>query len=215
VREYILIDFENVQPTTLQGVDAGNCEVLLFHGANQKSMSMALSKELLRLGKAVELVKIEGAGPNAVDFHIAYKIGQLSAAEPAAKFTIISRDTGFDPLIRYITKSGVSCRRVAVPGPGTGAKPSPKPKASAKQTPVKPGPPKPQTPLSPHASEAAARLKGLKAARPRRLKTLQSSIKSWFKPVLGDADVAAIIRRLTDAGHVVVNPEGKVTYSLP
>jgi hypothetical protein len=218
LREYILIDFENVQPTTVGGLEPGTCGILLFLGEKQAKVSVELMQALQRFGEAVEVVRIAGSGPNAVDFHIAYTIGRLSQAHPGSSFTIVSRDTGFDPLVRYVTNSGIACRRVPsmggagpakakvapakkVPGPAkSGTKPAPKPAAS-----------KPR--LNGRAPEVIARLKGLKAARPRKLKTLQSSIASWFKPALAEAEVAALVQQLASAGHLTVS-DGKVTYAL-
>ena len=45
-----------------------------------------------------EYLQISGNGPNALDFHITFSIGELSKADPDARFYIISWDTGFDPL---------------------------------------------------------------------------------------------------------------------
>jgi len=51
------------------------------------------------MGERAEYVRISGNGSNALDFHIAFYIGQLAAHEPDAYFHIISKVTGFDPLI--------------------------------------------------------------------------------------------------------------------
>jgi hypothetical protein len=53
----------------------------------------------------------------------------------------------------------------------------------------------------------------LKAVRPRRPKTLQSSIASWFKPPLAGTGVAAVVRRLPDAGQLKIT-DGKVSCTL-
>lgn len=225
MREYILIDFENVQPATVGGLEPGTCGILLFLGERQAKVSVELMQALQRFGEAVEVIRIAGSGPNAVDFHIAYTIGRLGQAHPGSSFTIVSRDTGFDPLVRYVVKSGIACRRVPslggagpakakaapakkLPGPAKRAKSAAKPvtKPAAKPAASKPR-------LDGRANEVVSRLKGLKAARPRRLKTLQSSIASWFKPALSEVEVAALVRQLSGAGHLTVS-EGKVTYAL-
>ena len=230
MRDYILIDFENVQPATVGGLTPGACGILLFLGEKQAKVSVELMQALQRFGEAVELIRIAGSGPNAVDFHIAYTIGRLAHAHPGSSFTIVSRDTGFDPLVRYATKSGIACRRIASLVGATPAKPKPvpakKPAVPAKRAKpneavqqvikrviaeAKPAVAKPA--LNGRATEVIARLKGLKAARPRRLKTLQSSIVSWFKPALAEAEVKAVIRQLSDAGKLKI-AEGKVSYAL-
>ena len=51
------------------------------------------------LGERAKTIKISGAGSNALDFHVAFYIGQIAANDPEAFFNIISKDKGFDPLI--------------------------------------------------------------------------------------------------------------------
>jgi hypothetical protein len=54
---------------------------------------------------------ISGNGPNALDFHIAYYVGEISQKDPDAYFHIISKDTGFDPLIQHLRKRGIKIHR--------------------------------------------------------------------------------------------------------
>src|SRR5690606_28957821 len=90
--------------------------------------------------------RITGNGPNALDFHIAFYIGRLAHEYPVARFTIVSKDTGFDPLVKHLATLGISCRRVAaLPG-------SPKPaKVAAAKKPVakKMALPAPKAPAKP------------------------------------------------------------------
>lgn len=61
------------------------------------------------------------------------------------------------------------------------------------------------------AAEVLKRLKGM--TRPTRAATLQSSIKSFFKPTLNDKQVASVIQSLVNRKKLVI--EGtKVTYAL-
>lgn len=43
---------------------------------------------------------------------IAYYIGRLAADEPGAAFNIISKDKGFDPLVRHLRGLGIDCCRL-------------------------------------------------------------------------------------------------------
>ena len=99
---YVFIDFENVQPKTLDVFDKPHFKILLFVGASQAKLSFEVVASIQQLGDRAEYVKISGNGPNALDFHIAFYIGQLVAADPNAHFQIISKDTGFDPLIQHL-----------------------------------------------------------------------------------------------------------------
>jgi hypothetical protein len=54
-----------------------------------------------------------GNGPNALDFHIAYYLGELAVSDPDAYFHIISKDTGFDPLVAHLRERAHRKLRVA------------------------------------------------------------------------------------------------------
>ena len=75
---------------------------MVFVGANQSKISYDLAAQPQRLGANASYVKIASNGSNALDFHIAYYIGQLAASDPDAYFHIISKDAGFDSLIAHL-----------------------------------------------------------------------------------------------------------------
>jgi len=99
---FVLIDYENVQPKELGALRGGPFKVKLFLGANQSKIPVALAAALHALD--AEYLMLESGGSNALDFHIAYYIGVLSVQEPSAQFHIISKDTGFDPLIKHLSR---------------------------------------------------------------------------------------------------------------
>jgi hypothetical protein len=99
---YILIDYENVQPTVLCLLNEQSFKVLIFIGANQTKINVDLAIALQGMGDKAEYIKIDGTGSNALDFHIAFHIGRISEKDSNAYFHIISKDTGFDPLIRHL-----------------------------------------------------------------------------------------------------------------
>jgi hypothetical protein len=111
---YVLVDFENVQPDTLTALADGPFKVKVFVGASQAKgrISFELSHSMQLLGANAEYVKIARSGPNAVDMHIAYYIGRLVENQPSATIYIISRDTDFDPLVEYLRANGVACKRM-------------------------------------------------------------------------------------------------------
>ena len=111
---YVLVDFENVQPDSLAALANGQFRVKVFVGAAQAKgrISFELSHSMQMLGANAEYVKIARSGPNAVDMHIAYYVGRLLEKEPNAVIHIISRDTDFDPLIEYLHAKGSACKRV-------------------------------------------------------------------------------------------------------
>ncbi len=235
--QFFLIDFENVQPSGIGSLIPGSCRIMIFLGQNQSKVTVALSRVLQPFGTDVEYLQISGSGPNAVDFHVAFYIGRLAASHPAAKFTIVSKDTGFDPLVRHLASLKIACNRVASIGgfaklPGTKAhpvikrvtanaagvaKPEPAknlvvtilPGATGKAIKSKPA----AKPVIGRVAEVIERLEGLKAAKPAKLKTLQSSLKSWFKPALKPDEVGSVVAALQDAKKIRVDGS-KVVYTL-
>jgi len=279
--EIFLIDYENVQPTSVGRLVPGTCRIMLFLGQNQNKVPVELTRALQPFGADVEYLSISGTGPNAVDFHIAFYIGHLAQRHLGAKFTIVSGDTGFDPLVRHLSGTlQIACRRIGalpahaskvvaaqlVPASASGQGPASasipaasappsvhatggnvvvlKPAAVAAMAqsvaPVPPAvlaapvkhprnvestvlpakAPTPKPKLRPVASDVSAftdqvvdRLKGLKYAKPARLKTLTSSLNAWATPAQASRVVPQVIAILKDRKLILI--EGtKVSYRL-
>jgi hypothetical protein len=110
-RNYVLIDYENVQPDLLPLLSETNIYVIVFVGAAQKSVPIDFAAAMQRLGSRATYIKLSGNGSNALDFHIAFYLGVLAVRDPAAYFHIISKDTGFDPLIQHMRAKQVKAHR--------------------------------------------------------------------------------------------------------
>ena len=193
---YFLIDFESVQPQSLDTLTHDHFKVLVFVGAKQAKLSYDVVASLQMLGDRAEYIKISGVGANALDFHIAYYIGRRSAQEPSAYFHIISKDTGFDPLIEHLRSKKILASRVEAIAdiPAVSALNSKSPQARVAIT--------------------LARLRRLKGAKPRTVKTLTSVVASFFLNQLTEEDVGAIMRKLIKDGYLQITGT-KVTYTLP
>lgn len=109
---YVLIDFENVQPDSLTALQHDHFKVIVFVGATQNKLSFDVVSAVQRMGTKAEYIKIAGTGANALDFHIAFYIGQLAAKDDAAYFHVISKDSGFDPLIQHLKDRKISADRL-------------------------------------------------------------------------------------------------------
>jgi hypothetical protein len=117
---FVLVDFENVQPKNLAALAGKHLRVKVFVGASQSKVPFELARALQALGPDAEYIQADGSGSNALDFHVAFYIGRLAAQHPGATFQIVSKDTGFDPLIRHLRKLGIECHRSkAVETPAT------------------------------------------------------------------------------------------------
>ncbi len=193
---YVLIDYENVQPTDIALLRDGPFKVKVFLGANQSKVPVALAAAMQALGANAEYVLLDSSGTNALDFHIAYYIGALSAQEPSGFFHIISKDTGFDPLIKHLKMKGVFAQRSV---------------AIASIPLLKP--------VVPSTSDAQidvviAHLAKLKAAKPRAQKTLLSTLHALFKKELSEHQLSSLFTSLCKRGIVKLDGT-KVSYELP
>jgi PIN domain len=108
----LFIDYENVTQVRLSSIQQPNLKILIFVGCAQVKIPFELVREAHQLGASVEWIGVEGTGPNALDFHIVFYLGQISLQSPTANYIILSRDRGFDPLIQHLAKIGISCRRI-------------------------------------------------------------------------------------------------------
>lgn len=193
---YVLIDYENVQPSSLAELDAEHFHVLLFVGASQNKLTFEIAAAVQKLGPRAEYIKIAGNGSNALDFHIAFHVGHLAANDPAAIFHIISKDTGFDPLIQHLKERKIRASRFKNVADILLLKTE-----NSKTTPEK-------------IHVVVANLQQRAAARPRTLKTLTSTINSLFQKQLTEAELVALLKGLQAKGFITVD-DTKVTYTLP
>ena len=113
---YVLIDYENVQPDDIATLQHEHVRVIVFVGPHQTKIAFEKAAALQRMGANAEYVRLSGGGSNALDFHIAYYLGQLAAKEPTAFFDIISKDTGFDPLVKHLKERKLRACRVPTIG---------------------------------------------------------------------------------------------------
>ena len=191
---FVLIDCENIQPEGLHLLAAEHFRVMLFLGANQTKVPTETVLAMRKLGDRGDYVKISGTGPNALDFHIAYYIGELSALDPSAYFHIVSKDTGFDPLIQHLNGKKVNAARVnAIHDIRLLKAASPKLPEERIQIVVE-------------------NLSRPKATKPGTVKALRNSIASFFqKQQLSEEEVDAVVDGLATRGFISVSGT-KVTY---
>jgi len=193
---YILIDFENVHPKNLELVTKHPFKVFVFVGANQSKVPFDLADTMQLLGNDAKYIKIAGNGQNALDFHIAYYIGELAGKDPEAHFHIISKDKGFDPLIKYLKGRKIKVMR----------------ETDLAEIPLL------RVPISTSNDEKIAaivkNLGGRGQSRPRKVRTLENTINNLFTRKLDKSELGTLIKELQKRKLIVVN-QGNVSYKLP
>lgn len=190
---YLLIDYENVQPRNLARFAGMPVKVLVFHGAKQLNVPIQLANELQELGRDAKYIQISGSGRNALDFHIAFTIGELSRDDPEGNFHVLTKDKGFDPLIEFARRKGISVQRCGdvahkpSPSSGDGMSLEEKIKAIVKH------------------------LNSLGKCRPKKRKTLSNTINSRFQNRLDSEEIEQLIAALRKRGHISLAGD-KVDY---
>lgn len=172
---YILIDYENVQPDSIPTSGDVPTKVLIFVGSRQPKIPTTFLKSIQDLQGDAEYVWVTGEGKNALDFHIAYYIGKIAAGDPDSQFHIISKDQGYDPLIRHLKNEKIQIRRL--PGFANFDK-----STSAHHGTV-------DEKVEVVLNSLSTRKTGL----PKRVKTLRNSINAFFQKSLKNQEINQIV----------------------
>ena len=193
---YVLIDFENVHPKNLEILANHPFKIFVFVGENQTKVSYDLAAAMQNFGENARYVKISGNGKNALDFHIAFYIGQLSLQDPDAYFHIISKDAGFDPLIKHLRERKIRIQR----------------KSDLAEIPVLRI--SSDTDTDEKIKAIIKNLAGRGQSRPRKINTLSNTINSLFTKKLEDKELMSLINILKKRKYIAVNKEN-ISYKLP
>lgn len=213
---YVLVDYENVQINSLALLKEEHFRVRVFLGPSNTKLPVELVLAMQELGERGDYIVLEAAGRNALDFHIAYYLGVLVSKEPLGFFHIISKDTGFDPLIQHLkSKKIFAARSVSIEEMPCFVTPLlvQQPKIAALQQQKSDTVPSKPT-KEEFISMAVDDLIRRKASKPRTVKTLRSTIHARCGKGIPSSDIDAIYEALIKQGYVRV--EGtKITYKLP
>ncbi len=190
----LLIDYENVQGIRLSELKGTDYKVRIFTGSSQNRIPIELVTAAQVLGNQVEWIRIDGNGPNALDFHIAYYLGAQAAKEPKNEYFILSKDKGFDPLLRHIAKENVSCRRISSLSELTATKKTKN--------------------IDGDYEKVLSNLKKIgKERRPRNKQKLRQHIKSALGKSSSEDKLSKIIGQLTSS-KAILDVDGKLTYRI-
>lgn len=209
---YVLIDYENVPVKSLSLLQDDYFRVHVFLGAKNTKLNRDLVLAMHAFGSRATYVELETSGQNALDFHLAFYLGQLAQVDPEGFFHIISKDTGFDPLIAHLKAKKMYAARSA----SIEDMPCFKPKVEVTNS----------VSTLPSTKQLSARgldalfngaiddLRRRKNAKPRTEITLRSTLRAKFPKNVSDSDIDSILLLLIKRKLVVLDGT-KVTYALP
>jgi hypothetical protein len=211
---HVFVDFENVHEIDPAVIGMESTTFTFLIGPEKKKLDLAVVDKLLAHAGAVHLIRLATKGKNAVDFALAYYLGQAAHADPAGIFHIISKDCGFDPLVRHLEGKLTRVHRHASfvaladklqPKPATPPPPATKPVLA-----------RPAAPSTPSAA-AAQLLEVLTGSisRPRTRKTLTRHAITVLGNKLSEAQATALIQELCAANKIGISAQDKVEYRFP
>ncbi|HUL47836.1 MAG TPA: PIN domain-containing protein [Steroidobacteraceae bacterium] len=217
----LLVDYENIGKIDLAAIPDG-VRVPFFFGASQRTVPTDFLKAALKLGERFVPIDIEGQGKNALDFHIAFYLGEYLARAPDTSCVILSKDKGFDPLVRHLTRRGFAVRRANSMAEALGSRGPP---AAAPRSPAgarsgaaaggrSGGRSSARRESGSLRDEALQLLTGTqKARRPRKRKGLIGVLHSHFSRKVPESELQGLVDELIAAGHLS-EANGAITYHL-
>jgi hypothetical protein len=189
----LLVDYENVGKIDLSAVPSG-VRVPFFFGASQKSVPTEFLKAALKLGERFLPINIEGQGKNALDFHIAFYLGEHLTQSPRTRCVILSKDRGFDPLIRHLARRGFTVQRAVTLNEAFGS-----PSGGTLDG-------------SPMWERAVSWLAAMqKNKRPRKRKGLVAHLHSHFAKKVSEGEIQGIVDRMI-AAKKLSDTNGTMAY---
>jgi hypothetical protein len=188
---YIFIDYENVQETDLDRIANKPVKVRLVLGERHESLPLQLVKLIQKHPDQVRLVETMLTGKNALDFVLAYEIGVESEKDPNGYFHVLSRDKGFDALIKHLKNKDVRAAR----------------HTAVSEIPVLMN-------LAERVKLLASHFKVNQASRPKIRTTLESRIQVIFGKTLSREEVEATIRALVAEKTIALSEKGEVDYRM-
>lgn len=182
----IIVDYENVQSIRAEDVP-GDAQIIFVCGAKQESLPTELFLLQQEIGQRFRIVAIRDVQANAVDFCVAYYIGETLARAPETECLVVSKDKkGFDPLVAHLAKErGLRVRRVDALKPV---------KATPRTTPAT-------------GIDRAIALFAREKSRPKSLVALRRKIKSFF-PTSSDDERMQIVADLLSRQVFVETQDG-------
>jgi hypothetical protein len=196
---YVLVDCENVHAPAISLLKGEQFRVILFLGPNNSKLKKALRTQVVH--ERLERIDMAGSGKNALDFHIAYYVGKLASEDPSGRFHIISKDKGFDLLIRHLQTRHISIARLKSIEA-----------MSVLQSKKNPNTPRAIADENKLLEKFMATLQKKKTAKPGTLKALRNSIRSDCGKDLPEKTIESVYKAFLKTSHVQVQKE-RLQYS--
>lgn len=112
-RRFVFLDYDDLKEVKFRKLEKVSDRIFVLIDENQKKVPLKLIQRTQRLGKKIKWILAEPDKKVGSSFLISFLIGQLhQKTHKEIEFAILSNDSSFDTLIRYINKDGRGCIRV-------------------------------------------------------------------------------------------------------
>lgn len=110
---YVFVDYENIQPGNIGLLTQGaeKIKIKIFLDRHQSMLPLSLVRVLHAMGEDAEYIQLDSARRNAIDFNIAFQLGELAIQHPEARFTILSNDPRYNSIAEGLQAKGIACAR--------------------------------------------------------------------------------------------------------
>ena len=202
---HVFVDFENVHQIDVSVIGAKSVSFTILLGAKQTKLDAGLVEKLMEHAASVQLIRLASSGKNALDFTLAYYVGRAVSAAPSAYIHIVSKDTGFDPLVEHLRSRHIHAHRhdsfatLTFCGTAKAAPVSSKPEPAGKEEPL---------------NRVLEHLRKNLTNRPKKKKTLLSHLKCHLGKDATDADAAKMLEELRESRHLSIGDKDAVTYHV-
>ena len=193
---YIFVDYENVQEVDLDLIAGKAVKVFLVVGQRRKTLPSLLARQIHQYHDQVTWIESEGATNNALDLVLAYHVRLQAKADPKGYFHILARDKDYDALIKHLRANSILASRddefARIPALVAIARLS----------------------LEERVKWVVERFQKNKVSRPKRKKSLLTTIGSFCRKELSDEEVQQIVTAMVAKKLIELSPQGEVVYHL-
>ena len=210
-KSVIFIDFENLQKVNIDIIDQ-KTKLIVMVGLDQDIKAFEFAKTLFLDISSMELIKVNGRGPNALDIFIAFYIGKYFDGIKESEIIICSNDTGYDQLVKHLNGYGISVKRVGLAEKVTkiniaGKTPEQKKETKKQKVELK------TDDINIIIEYLHNQTKSQKSKRPKKLETLENYLYTHFTQKIKKENIKMAIEVLLDKKYInIIN--NKIDYNI-
>lgn len=225
---HVFADVENLKSIDPDLIGWRNVHLHLFMGVQNRKLEIEVVEKLIEHSQVTQLIRCPKPGKNALDFVVAYHLGQEVQSHPKGYFHLVSKDKGFDALIDLLHTRKVKAKRHeswnALKEDSQLKHSCPELSPNDSPTATKPQPTKAQTPATkkvatnskPSSPEEKllSNLRKAEKSRPKKRNSLITRVLEILGKNKSGQEAGQLVDLLERQGHIRIDDKGNVTYHL-